>query len=516
MARVMLVGVVVGITVALVAILTSDPEPPVVGRLSEAVRDRPHDVPATELFPATRLWGLGDADFSGVDPMSGGLTLADLDGDGDLDLVAANGEALVFFWEGSGYSSPVSLGVDRAVAVNARDLDGDGWPDLVIARAGDADTIVWGGPWGVRGMAPGQTTSLAGGDPSAVLIPADFDGEGGLEVVRLSRGEARHSADVIWSATVGEPRSFTSAELPQVGRISLAGAIFDADSDGLLDIWVTRDVGWDQGGDSVYSRTDGSWTDMAAELGADLAIDGMGITLADVDGDAKIDAYISDIGDNELLVGIDRGFGPGPELGIGRIRPVGASDRVVSSSWGSGAADVNLDGRLDLVVTGGGFPDSAVRNKIAGSSIAEQEPPAILLGLDTGAFVDDWSSSGIELETVGRAMVLGDVDGDGDTDIVMMSNDGHLTALRNESTGASVTIDVDESCGDGLVISVDTAVGRFVSVIPGHTYGGSHARQVIVGTNGVEATISVRWPDGRSVVRQVPISNSRLHERVDC
>lgn len=95
-------------------------------------------------------------------------------------------------------------------------------------------------------------------------------------------------------------------ELPIAERFSLAGELIDADADDLLDIWITRDVGWARGGDTVLSRQGepgGEWVDVAPDLGVALEVDGMGITLADLDG-----------------------------------------DDIVSSTWGTGALDVNLDG----------------------------------------------------------------------------------------------------------------------------------------------------------------------------
>ena len=497
----------------------SGSDKPDVGLLEGTVYARPEGVPAVQLSVATAEWGIDEVDLDGADPMSGGIAPVDLDNDGDLDLVVANGSVKVLLWDGGRYGPQIDLGVADAVSVAAGDLDSDGWTDLLIARTGGSDLVVWGGEWLTGSGARAEPLGLAGGAPSAILLPADLDGDGRLEIVRLGRGGRSGTPDVIWSQTVDDPRSFTSVTLPGSDRLSLAAAIADVDGDGLLDIWVTRDVGWDLGGDSVYSRRGdrlGRWVDVADTLRAGLAIDGMGVTLADFDSDSDIDAYLSDIGDNEVLLSGEGGFVPSDNTGAARIRPPGTPSSVVSSSWASGAADLNLDGRLDLVVVGGGFPDGGVRNKIAGTSVALEEPPAILVGIDGRHFVDDWPLLGLDLSLVGRSMALGDFDGDGDTDIVIVSQDGALTALKNDSDRRSVTVEIPTSCGDGVEVEIATEGRVYRSVVPAQTYGGSHARQVVVGLGDEPTTIRVDRPGDDLLVLRADQGSDRSVRVVAC
>jgi hypothetical protein len=71
-------------------------------------------------------------------------------------------------------------------------------------------------------------------------------------------------------------------------------------------------------------------------MGVALEIDGMGVTVADLTGDGTLDAYVSDVGENEFLAGGDARFTPWVDSGAARIRPPGTGDTIVSSSWGSG------------------------------------------------------------------------------------------------------------------------------------------------------------------------------------
>lgn len=465
------------------------------GALTEPLYTRPDDVPPVDLQLATETWGLDEISLNGADPMSGGATLADLDGDQDLDLIAANGRVVVLLWAGDSFAAPIDLGIGDAVSVAVADIDADGWPDIAIARTGEQDRIVWGGPWVTDSNQSMTSSDLAGGHPSAMLLPVDLTGDASPELVRLGRGEDSGSDDVIWSRD-GVERSFSSITLPRSDRLSLAGTASDVDRDGLLDLWITRDIGWETGGDSVYSRRgdpNGPWFDIADELGAALEIDGMGITLADLDGDTDLDAYVSDIGENDVLARSPSGFSPLSDTGAGRIRPPSQPNDIVSSSWASGAADLNLDGRLDLIVVGGGFPETTIRNKVPETSVVDAEPPAVFLGIGNGQFVDAWPETGLDLNVVGRSLTLGDVDGDGDTDAIIVTYDGRLAGLRNDTDRASLTVILDDRCGEGVELTLTAPQRSFSVLVPQFTYGGVHARQVIIGSNQETVVVSATF-----------------------
>ncbi len=488
------------------------------GAVSEPLYSRPDDVPPAEFTLITQPWGLADIRLGGASPLSGGATLADLDGDQDLDLIAANGRAVALLWVGDHFAPPIDLEISDAMGVAVGDIDDDGWPDISIARGGENDRIVWGGPWVVDADHPMESTDLAGGNPSAMLLPANLVDDGAPELIRLGRGGESGSADLIWVSDQVDRRTFSSISLPNSDRLSLSGTVSDVDQDGLLDIWVTRDVGWDTGGDSIYSRRGdptGPWFDIADELGAALEIDGMGVTLADLNGDATLDAYVSDIGENDILSRSPTGFAPLSETGAGRIRPPSRPSDIISSSWASGAADLNLDGRLDLIVVGGGFPDTAIRNKVAGTEVIEAEPPAVFLGIGDGRFTDAWPETGIELEVVGRSLTLGDIDDDGDTDAIIVTLDGTIAALRNDSDRSSIVMSIDEDCGEGVEVTLSGPRRSFTVLVPQFTYGGAHAREVIVGTDQEPVTASARTGGNETFREELAATASRQAIVVD-
>ena len=68
----------------------------------------------------------------------------------------------------------------------------------------------------------------------------------------------------------------------------------------------------------------------------------------------------------------------------------------------------------------------------------------------------------------------------------------------------------------GVVVTVVTVGGSFTSVVPAHTYGASHARQVIVGTAGAAATVTVSRPGLPALRREVTGENARVVENFRC
>ncbi|GMQ86093.1 MAG: FG-GAP-like repeat-containing protein [Acidimicrobiia bacterium] len=490
-----LVSVVVAAIVAIRVFRQTGGDP---GNLTESLYELSPEVPLPQLTDATSEWGLGQWINTSRSHLSGGAALGDLDGDGLLDLVLTGGNAGIFFNDGDRFvpadGVPKGFGGEMLSTAIA-DLDGDGLGDILMGPQQGDVLVIWGDPWvTTRAFPLAVTTTLPGGNMSTGFATADLDGDGLLDIVRIAYGES--AQDVLFHQV--RRRAFEAVALPSSGGKSLAAEIADVDGDGALDIWVTRDVGWQSGADSLYTRTeDGTWQDIAPDLGVAMEIDGMGVTVADLTGDGVLDGYLSDIGENEFLVGTASGFTPTFDSGAARIRPPGADDSVVSSSWASGAADINLDGILDLVVVNGGFPFHNVENKIGGTSIEMDDPPAIFLGLGDGRYADAWSKLALGWEGPGRGLAMGDIDNDGDTDFVVTRLGAGPILYRNDSTGTSITVRPAPGCpARGAVVSVGTESGTITQLLAAHSFLGSHAPEVVVGRPLPGSEILVRWPGG--------------------
>ncbi len=490
------------------------------GRVSEQLYLwQPVSGPTPALANVTAQWGLDVWQHTGTDQASGGVAIGDLDGDDRPDIVAGGGSLAVFFALEPGGFEPATGTLaeltSEVTSVGIADIDLDGAPEILVGTAGERDLVIWGGPWESRRDFTGvEVTELPAGMPTTGLLAADMSGDGLPDILRLGYGPAggAASADVIW---VRRPdrRDFQEVELPASKRRSLAAEIADVDDDGLVDIWVARDVGWQDGPNSVYSRrgtAEGDWHDDAAQLGADQAIDGMGVTISDFTGDGALDAYLTDIGDNEVLVQrIDR-FESFEGSGAARIRPVGAAPSAISSSWGAGVADLNLDGINDIVVANGAFP--GIGNKVPGTEVLVSDPPAIFLGLGGGRYADVWGQLGIDWTGSSRGLALGDLDVDGDTDVLLVNHSQGLVVLRNDGEAPTLSVrseDVDCDLA-GTVVTIELAGGSVTTLLAPHSFLGAHAAEVIVGIgSNPEAVVTVTAPGNDLITFDVEIEDPR-------
>lgn len=512
-------GVAIAASAVLALALAYDGSTGEPGPATETLYRWPAEVP--RFSDVTEAWGLDDWRNTAAFAASGGVVVADIDADGRLDIVVAGGEAMLFLSSGDGFRAVEPPLAADSVSVDAADVDGDGRLDVLIGRERGPDLILWGDSLlGPRR----QITELDGGDPTTGLIAGDFDGDGRIDVLRLGYGGERASPDLIWVQAAF--RSFEPVELPNGRRRSLAAGVADFTGKGGLDIWVTRDVGWLTGGDSLYVRSDvEGWLDRAPAFGTAVEIDGMGVSVGDFTGDERLDVYLSDLGDNELLrrTGLfleagEPNYVRDADRGIGRIRGPADDAGVVSSSWASGLADLNLDGRLDLVVVNGGFPGADVDHKVPGTEIAASDPPSIFLGLPGGVsrWADVWPDLGLAWEGAGRGLALGDLDGDLDTDMVISTRDAGLRVLRNDGEEPSVAVRVAPGC-DLTGLFVNAFVDDMPLQLPmaASTFSGRHAAEFIVGTNG-EPVFLPSGDRSRGPARHALAGNGRQSVTLSC
>jgi enediyne biosynthesis protein E4 len=286
---------------------------------------------------------------------------------------------------------------------------------------------------------------------------------------------------------------------------SLGVAMLDYDQDGWPDLLVANDT---QPNKLYRNLRNGRFKEVAVEAGLAFSTEGkaragMGVDTGDFDNTGRPGVAITNF-DNEMI-GLYRPLGGGVYEDVASRAGVGAPSRN-SLGFGCAFTDLDLDGRLDLVVANGHI-DETVRN-IRGN-VGYAQPPHVFLNLGNGTFRDVAGSTGGDFAQpkVGRGLAVGDFDRDGDLDLLITANNGPASLYRNDqmagnravrfrligtksnrdAIGASVRIFIEGSAQTRMVKSGSSYLSQ--SELP-VTFG--------VGRRDRIERVVIDWPSGRS------------------
>ena len=384
------------------------------------------------------------------------VTLADVDGDGDLDIVAAAvlADRISWFENPSWSEHNVVLGIDGPASVEAADMDFDGDPDLVCTREGGGE-VLWienvdgdGGIWQRRSV---DTTF--GGAYDA--LPVDMDGDGDLDIAAVGL-----SADILaWWENQNAHRHFAEAE-PIAIRTGLNDprgiAVADVNGDGLMDVVLG---GWGDAWVRVYLQISGTtWLQNTVDSGLSGFRD---VAVADVDGDGDLDVLGASV-DGDLIAWW---------ANDGSANPGWTQHNVLTSFNGAHAVepvDLDHDGDIDLVVTAvdGDEATIVINDNGLGTlwtkknftpldgaydvAVGDLNEDGLMDFVATGYYDDRirvdlqgdplWGYLDITGLDGPRGVALGDVDGDGDLDIVgAIRLDDDIKWFENDGAGGTWT-----------------------------------------------------------------------------
>ena len=341
--------------------------------------------------------------------------LADLDGDGDLDLFAGDEEGTFHYFENTGSATSPAF-IERTGAQNPlhgvdigefsapalADLDGDGDLDLVAGEYGGAfsyfeNTGSATAPAFVRRT--GTANPLDGRDVGyyASAVFGDVDGDGDLDLVAgnlygeltffENTGGATHPAFTVRTDAA------SPLEGLQVGDFS-APALGDLDADGDPDLVA----GGAAGSIRTFENRRGEFvTRQGTELFANVS--GKWPTFGDVDADGDVDLVVGNYGATRYFENNGSATSPSYVQRTGSQNPFGSINGAQPA-----LGDLDGDGDLDLV-TPIGFSDALHYFENTGSAASP-------------AFVERTGSANPVHGLYGRATV-GDLDGDGDLDLVV-------------------------------------------------------------------------------------------------
>ena len=548
--------VVLALTVAATAttagaLAATDPKPVFVDRAVELGVDFVHDNGMTgELYFAEH--------------MGGSVALLDFDRDGDLDLYLGQGHRLAPPAAGaaaSGISGEPALG-DRlyrnnldtgkfhftditedsgldahgyAMGIAVGDIDNDGDPDLYILNLGanelwrnDSDA---GGP---------RFTRISGGssaDPrwSAAASFFDLDADGLLDLFVGNYVEFRVALHKPCTSPQGildycGPNSYPAEAnrvlrnrgggvfedwtsrlgLSDLKRPTLGTVTSDFNGDGLADIYVAND----QTPNSLLLNRDGAaLVDDAVMAGAALSASGqpqasMGVLAGDFNGDGLVDLFMTHLHreTNTLYLNTGDGYWDDTTRTSGLGRP-----SFTYTGFGAAALDYDLDGLLDIYVANGSAERIEEQFR-AGEALPLRQRNQLFRGLGNGRFEEVVDFEQPPVSEVSRGLARGDLDNDGDADLVVANNNGPVRILINEGTPAGrqwVGVDL-RFPGTLEAASGHRALGSWVGVLEGgeaeprrlrrfHTdgsYASANDPRALVVVANESPTLVVAWPDG--------------------
>lgn len=308
------------------------------------------------------------------------------------------------------------------------DVNGDDRPDLYVGTFADRDDERYQSR-GADGPSPDRL--LVGGDGEFAIdesLPEVYSrSSGGVGVDLDSDGDL----DMVVSRNIHEPaRSQTPTQILEnvdgalhvvddsgiaedLGGRSVG--VLDYDQDGLLDVFIAEDRF--AGESSVLLRNDGGlhFTDVTAEAGVPTGVHGLGVAVADFDGDSLPDIFVS--GSNRMFLSDGPGSFVEGGSSVFEWDVYGEEDDVAGAS----VADVNRDGLLDLAV--GHHYNSTVDD-------GERVSVRLYLNQGDGEFRDVTDEAGLTpLSTKAPHVELNDFDNDGWPDLLTSASAGDGPAL---------------------------------------------------------------------------------------
>ncbi|MDJ0557059.1 MAG: FG-GAP-like repeat-containing protein, partial [Microcoleaceae cyanobacterium MO_207.B10] len=381
-----------------------------------------------------------DSEQSLGDSYSRDVSLADLDGDGDVDAFVANFGQANKVWENDGSGnftdSGQSLGNNYSYGVSLADLDGDGDVDAFVANHHNQPNKVWendgSGNFTDSGQSLGSSNSLD-------VRLADLDGDGDVDAFVANHGQAHK----VWENDGSG--NFTDSGQSLGNNYSYGVSLADLDGDGDTDAFVAN---YDGHLNKVWLNDgSGNFTDSGQSLGDGHSRD---VSLADLDGDGDVDAFVANRAINKVWENDGSGnFTPKQSLGN-------------SSGNGVSLADLDADGDVDAFV--------------ASDKVWEND--------GSGNFTDSGQSLSF-FKTMDVS--LADLDGDGDVDAFFANDDNQANKVwfneRPNSAPTAVSISnnsIDEN------LAANSVVGTLSTTDPDD--GDTFTYELVAGTGDTDNT----------------------------
>ncbi len=329
------------------------------------------------------------------------LASGDVDGDGDVDVAFGGVRLRVQINDGAAWFHAVSENkIARYGAqihdMSAGDLDGDGDADAVYLTRSGSDSAIElyvNDGYGSLTRAPAAAEPV-GGDFNFSVALADIDGDSDLDIATGSFGPGENQLFV--NDGSGAFTDVTAAQLPPNPFPTRSLAFADFDGDGDADMIVGNDSA------KELLLNDGSGTFSVAPFPI-VSARTVSIATADVEGDGDIDVLLG--AENPGALGAQNVLLLNDGSAQFVIAPAGRLPARAECTQAVAFADVDGDSDPDIVVGN------------------QTQPDRLLLNDGTGVFTDAPAANWPDFSEDTAAVVIGDVDADGDLDVYLGSSD---------------------------------------------------------------------------------------------
>jgi enediyne biosynthesis protein E4 len=470
-----------------------------------------------------------------------GLAINDLDNDSDLDIVLGNhaGEDTILWNEGLLNFTTERMIFGNTRSVSTVDLDADGWMDIVFTRRASAPNY-----WHNTGNRVFERGILPGISPPLYSINwADFDNDSDLDLVGATYDAGLLSdlgQNFLMSRLSGvyyfehRDQVFRATQLANEAQ-GLALVVMDFNADSHLDFvvgndfaapdmaWQWAENGWKQtnpfttttystmsfdsgdldnnGRDELFAADMKPYTD-------DLAARTVWQRIRDSVMNDPLAANNSQVTENALQT-IDEAASQFVNV---------AQDSGVDAtgwSWSSKFGDLDQDGFLDLYVVNG-MIEKTIFAELPAHELLEENLVFRNDGHRAFNAMPDW---GLNSSASGRGMSMGDLDGDGDLDIVVNNLRSPAQLFENQlCTGSNLLVDLfwptsrnTRAIGASLELytSSDTFY-RQVKASSGYLSGDPARLHFGFPTDTILQGLKIRWPDGVVSLIENPLTHSYL------
>lgn len=451
------------------------------------------DHPSKELKASNRLFrSRGDFRYEDVTISAGleahnfgmGTAAGDYDNDGFTDLfVACYGRDRLWHNNGDGTFSEVteSAGVDcelwgTSAAMN--DLDGDGLLDLYVVNY-----VEW---------SPAEPLCHPADHPEINTVCSPMERPGQPDALYRNLGDGRFEETGV------------AAGIARADGKGMALTIADLDGDGRPDVYVVNDTT-----PNFLFRNLGSmrFEEVAVSQGVAVSNDGvvgagMGVACADIDRNGRLDLCVTNFRNQLNDVYANMSYG-----GFEAVNTPMGVDLYSRSPLGFGVvlADFDMDSWPDMFVANGHIWDLTS----LGSGYEYEMTPQLLANQKGSRFTDVSTSAGeyFTRRWLGRSAALGDLDNDGDCDLVVTHLGAPPALLRNDSPRGekrSVRLELIGLRASrqplGATVALIDEGQRYVATVPsGGSFQASFDPHVLFSYGGDDdriETIQIHWPGG--------------------